>query len=61
MKRDKVSRQQALDTILGARKSGQGWAALSRSMNLKIADALSEVRKADAQVAKLATLKAAAR
>jgi type IV secretory pathway VirB10-like protein len=61
MKRDKVSRQQALDTILGARKSGQGWAALSKSMNLKIADVLSEVRKTDAQVAKLATLKAAAR
>lgn len=61
MKRDKVSREKALDTILAARKSGQGWAALSRSMNLKIADVLSEVRKTDAQVGKLVTLKAAAR
>ncbi len=58
MKRDKVTRQQALDTVLAARKSGQGWAALSRGLGLKVADVLSEVKKTDKQVSKLATLKA---
>ena len=61
MKRDKVTRQQALDKVLGARKSGQGWAALSRGLGLKVGDVLSEVRKTDTQVAKLVTLKASAR
>jgi len=61
MKRDKVTRQQALDKVLGARKAGQGWAALARSFDLRVADVLSDVRKTDKQVAKLVTLKASAR
>jgi hypothetical protein len=58
MKRDKITRQQALDTVLAARKSGQGWASLSRGLGLKVADVVSEVKKTDKQVSKLATLKA---
>jgi hypothetical protein len=61
MKRDKVTRQQALDRVLGARKAGQGWAALARGLGLKLGDVLSDVRKTDKQLAKLVTLKAAAR
>jgi len=59
MKRDKVTRQQALDRVLGARTSGQGWAAFARRLDLKIADVLTDVRKTDQQVARLVTLKAA--
>jgi len=58
MKHDKVSRQQAIDRILAARKSGQGWAALSRGFGLKVADVLSDVKKTDKQVAKLVLVKA---
>ena len=61
MKRDKVTRQQALDKVLAARKAGQGWAAVARSFDLRVADVLSDVRKTDKQVAKLVTLKASAR
>ena len=52
MKRNKSTRQQALDRVLAARKSGQGWAAFARTSGLKIGDALAEVKKTDAQVAK---------
>jgi hypothetical protein len=58
MKHDKISRQQAIDRILTARKSGQGWAALSRGFGLKVADLLSDVKKTDKQVAKLVLVKA---
>ena len=58
MKHDKISRQQAIDRILAARKSGQGWAALSRGLGLKVADVLSDVKKTDKQVAKLVLVKA---
>jgi len=58
MKRDQVTRQQALDKVLGARKSGKGWAVLARGFGLKLGDVLSDVRKTDKQVAKLVTLKA---
>jgi hypothetical protein len=60
-KRDEVTRQQALDRVLRARKSGQGWAALARGLGLKVGDVLGEVRKTDRQVARLVTVKAAAR
>ena len=59
MKRDQVTRQQALDKVLGARKAGKGWAALSHGLGLKLGDVLSDVRKTDKQLAKLVTLKAA--
>jgi hypothetical protein len=52
MKRNKSTRQQALDRVLAARKSGQGWAGFARSAGLKIGDALAEVKKTDAQLAK---------
>jgi len=58
MKHDKISRQQAVDRILAARKSGQGWASLSRGFGLKVADLLSDVKKTDKQVAKLVLVKA---
>ena len=52
MKRDKSTRQQALDRVLTARRAGQGWAAFARSAGLKIGDVLDDVRKTDKQVAK---------
>ena len=52
MKRDKSTRQQALDRVLAARRAGQGWAAFARSAGLKIGDVLDDVRKTDKQIAK---------
>ena len=52
MKRDKSTRQQALDRILAARKAGQGWAAFAKDRGLKIGDVLGEVRKTEQQLAK---------
>jgi hypothetical protein len=52
MKRDKSTRQQALDRVLAARKSGQGWAAFARGAGLKIGDVLDDVRKTDKQFVK---------
>lgn len=54
MKRDKVTQQQALDRVLGPRKSGHGWGAIARDLGLKLDDAVSEVRKTDKRLAKLA-------
>jgi hypothetical protein len=54
MKRDKVTQQQALDRVLGPRKSGQGWGAIARDLSLKLDDVVSEVRKTDKRLAKLA-------
>jgi hypothetical protein len=53
MKRDKVTQQQALDRVLGPRKSGQGWGAIARDLGLKLDDALSDVKKTDKRLAKL--------
>jgi hypothetical protein len=58
MKRDKVTQQKALDSVLGPRKSGQGWGAIARSLGLKLGDAVTHVEKVDKQVAKLDTGKA---
>lgn len=52
LKRDKSTRQQALDRVLAARKAGQGWAAFARSAGLRIGDVLDDVRKTDKQIAK---------
>ena len=54
MKRDKLTQQQALDRVLGPRRSGQGWGAIARDMGLKLDDVVSEVRKTDKRLAKLA-------
>jgi hypothetical protein len=59
MKHDKVTRQQALDRIFAARKSGQGWGAIARSLGLKLGDVVTDVKKTDKQLAKLATVKVA--
>ena len=59
MKHDKVSRQQALDRILVARKSGQGWGAIARNLGLKLGDVVTDVKKTDKQLAKLTTVKVA--
>jgi hypothetical protein len=53
MKRDKVTQQQALDRVLGPRKSGQGWGAIARDLNLQLADVISDVKKTDKRLAKL--------
>jgi hypothetical protein len=54
MKRDKLTQQQALDRVLGPRRSGQGWGAIARDLNVKLDDVLSDVRKTDKRLAKLA-------
>ena len=59
MKRDKLTRQQALDSVLRARKAGEGWGAIARRHGLKLGDVLTEVKKTDKQLAKVATVKAA--
>jgi hypothetical protein len=53
MKRDKVTQQQALDRVLGPRKSGQGWGAIARDLGLKLDDVMSDVKKTDKRLAKL--------
>jgi hypothetical protein len=53
MKRDKVTQQQALDRVLGQRRSGQGWGAIARDLGLKLDDALTDVKKTDKRLAKL--------
>ena len=59
MKRTKVTQQKALDKVLALRKSGQGWGAIARSLDLKLGDVLSDVQKTDKQLAKLDTGKSA--
>jgi hypothetical protein len=54
MKRDKLTQQQALDRVLGPRRSGQGWGAIARDLSLKLDDVVSDVRKTDKRLAKLA-------
>ena len=54
MKRDKLTQQQALDRVLGPRRAGQGWAAIARDLNVKLDDVVSDVRKTDKRLAKLA-------
>lgn len=53
MKRDKVTQQQALDRVLGPRKSGQGWGAIARDLKLQLDDVISDVKKTDKRLAKL--------
>lgn len=55
MKRDKLTQQQALDRVLGPRKSGQGWGAIARDLNVKLDDVVSDVKKTDKRLAKLAS------
>ena len=54
MKRDKLTQQQALDRVLGPRRSGQGWGAIARDMGLKLDDVLSDVKKTDKRLVNLA-------
>jgi hypothetical protein len=54
MKREKVTAQQAVDRVLGPRKSGQGWGAIARDLGVKLDDVLTEVKKTDTRLAKLA-------
>jgi hypothetical protein len=58
MKHDKITRQQAIDKIVAARKMGQGWAAYARAAGIKIGDVLADVRTADKQLSKLVMVKA---
>jgi len=55
MKRDKLTQQQALDRVLGPRRSGHGWGAIARDLNLKLDDVVSDVKKTDKRLAKLAS------
>jgi hypothetical protein len=58
MKHDKITRQQAIDKIIAARKAGQGWAAYARTTGVKIGDVLTELRTTDKQLSKLVMVKA---
>lgn len=60
MKREKgLTQQQAIDRVVGPRKSGLGWGVVARDLGLKLGDAISDVKKTDKQLAKLDTLKTA--
>jgi hypothetical protein len=60
MKREKtLSQQQAVDRIVGLRKSSQNWGVIARELGLKLGDAVSDVKKMDKQLAKLDTVKMA--
>lgn len=53
MKTDKnLSQQAALDKVLAQRKTGIGWGMIARNLGLKLGNVISEVKKADAHVAK---------
>ena len=57
--RDKVKREQAIERIISARRSGQGWAALAHALDLNLGQVLADVRKTDADVTALLPLNAA--
>jgi len=51
MKGDKaLTQQQALDTILAKRASGEGWGKIAHELGLKLGHVVSEVHKADKRV-----------
>lgn len=52
-----LSQQQAIDKIVGMRKSGMGWGVVARDLGLKLGGVISDVKKADKQLAKLDTVK----
>jgi len=54
-----LSQQQAIDKIVGMRKSGMGWGVVARDLGLKLGGVISDVKKADKQLAKLDTVKTA--
>lgn len=60
MRREKgLSQTQAIDKVVALRKSGMGWGVVARDLGLKLGDVVSEVKKADAQVARHDTTKIA--
>jgi hypothetical protein len=53
LRRDRsLSPQQAIDRIVAARTSGQ-WGPVARELNLRLADVITDVKKAGKQLAKL--------
>lgn len=54
-----LGQQQAIDKIVGMRKSGMGWGVVARDLGLKLGGVISDVKKADKQLAKLDTVKTA--
>jgi hypothetical protein len=53
VKREKVTQQKAVDRVLELRKAGHGWAAIARSLGLKLGDAVGHVQTIDQQLARL--------
>ena len=50
MKQDKthtLTQQAALDKIVAERQAGKGWGVIAHSLNLKLGDVVSAVKKAD--------------
>jgi hypothetical protein len=48
MKHDSnLTQQTALDKILGEQQAGKGWGVIAHELNLKLGDAVSDVKKAD--------------
>lgn len=53
-KRDRtLTQHQALDKLVARRKAAQGWGVVARDLGLKLGDVISDVKKADKQLAKL--------
>jgi hypothetical protein len=54
-----LSQQQAIDKVLGMRKSGMGWGVVARDLGLKLGRVISDVKRADTQLVKLDAVNAA--
>ena len=48
-----LTQQQAIDKVVGMRKSGMGWGVVARDLGLKLGRVISDVKRADAQLVKL--------
>ena len=47
--------QQAVDRVAARRKSGQDWASVARDLDLRLADVVGDLKKADKQLTRLDT------
>jgi hypothetical protein len=54
-----LTQPQAIDKVVGMRKSGMGWGVVARDLGLKLGRVISDVKRADTQLVKLDAVNAA--
>ena len=54
-----LTQAQAIDKVVGMRKSGMGWGGVARDLGLKLGRVISDVKRADTQLVKLDAVNAA--